>query len=154
MKLYHGTTSTFEIPDLHFARGNTDFGPGFYLTNKERMADDWKKGMPNKHINIYDLTLSQIETCHLRIKRFEGAGVEWAKFVYNNRRNKVKKSKYSIIIGPVADNGLEKWFRKIDAKEMTWDEVALRIEFNRYKSMQFCFMNEDSLKLLKYDGCK
>lgn len=154
MKLYHGTTSIFQKPNLEQARINTDFGPGFYLTNKERLADDWMKGKPNKRINIYDVTLSDITTCKLHIKRFNKADVEWAKFVYNNRRNKIKKSKYSLIIGPIADNGLEKWFSMIEKGEITWEKAATIINFNRYESIQFCFMNDEAIKLLKYDSCK
>lgn len=43
MKLYHGTTSEFIMPDLSKGRENTDFGIGFYLTDKESMAKNWKK---------------------------------------------------------------------------------------------------------------
>ena len=72
------------------------------------MADDWLKGEPGKHINVYDLTLSQIESCNLHIRRYETADVSWAKFVYNNRKRKAKNTKFDIIIGPLADNSLNK----------------------------------------------
>ena len=53
MKLYHGTTSEFIMPDLSKGRENTDFGIGFYLTDKESMAKNWKKGRPNNHVIVY-----------------------------------------------------------------------------------------------------
>lgn len=154
MKLYHGTTSIFQIPDLQKARHNTDFGPGFYVTDKYALANDWLNNKPGKRINYYEVTLSQLTTCNLSIKIFKKANIEWAKFVYNNRHNKVKKIQYALVVGPIADNGLANWFQKIDKKEITWDELATKIKFNRYKSKQFCFLNSDSLKLLKYVGCK
>ena len=89
MKLYHGTMSDFVVPDLSKGRENTDFGIGFYLTDKELMAKNWKKGHPNNHVNVYELTLANIETGKLLIKRFENANIEWAKFVYNNRKGKM-----------------------------------------------------------------
>lgn len=66
MKLYHGTTSEFVMPDLSKGRENTDFGIGFYLTDKESMAKNWKKGHPNNHVNVYELTLA-ISVCPNRI---------------------------------------------------------------------------------------
>ena len=150
MKLYHGTTAEFIVPDLSKGRKNTDFGNGFYLTDKEAMAKDWKKGRDNNHVNVYELTLANIETCKLQIKRFESANIEWAKFVYNNRKGKNKSSRYDLIIGPLADNGLEDWFTKLDKGEVDWEELAKGIEFNRFKSFQFCFVKPNAIKLLEY----
>ena len=78
MKLYHGTTAEFVIPDLSKARNNTDFGAGFYLTDKESMEKKKKKGSLNNHVIIYDLTLANVETGKLHIRRFEKADIEWA----------------------------------------------------------------------------
>ncbi len=150
MKLYHGTTIEFENPDLSKSRKNTDFGAGFYLTDKESMADDWKKGLPNKHINVYELTLSKISSCNLHIKKYEKANIEWAKFVYNNRRNKIRSNKYDLIIGPVADNGLEAYFREIEAKRITWEDLIQKIEFRKFKALQYCFVKPNAIKLLNY----
>ena len=150
MKLYHGTTSEFVMPDLSKGRENTDFGIGFYLTDKESMAKNWKKGHPNNHVNVYELTLANIETCNLIIKRFENADIEWAKFVYNNRKGKNKKSRYDLIIGPLADNGLENWFTRLENGEIDWDDLAKGIEFNKFQSLQFCFVKPNAIKLLEY----
>lgn len=150
MKLYHGTVHDFRKPDLSKGRANTDFGVGFYLTESERMADDWRKGKANKHVNVYELTLKHAETCHLHIKRYEHADIDWVKFVYNNRSGKIQSNKFDIIIGPLADNGLNKWFALIDAKQATWEEIAPKIEYSKYNSLQFCFKTEKSIKLLEY----
>lgn len=110
MRLFHGTINEFVIPDPSKGRIGTDFGAGFYLTDNERMAEDWLRGEDNKHVNIYELTLSKISSCNLHIRRYETASIEWAKFVYNNRRGRKSSNRYDIIIGPLADNSLNMWF--------------------------------------------
>lgn len=154
MILYHGTTHDFQIPDLSKGRTGTDFGAGFYLTDNERMADDWLQGEENKHINVYELTLAQIPSCHLHIRRYESPSVEWAKFVYNCRRNRKISSHYDIIIGPLADNALNKWFAMIEDHLLSWDDLADQIAYKKYNSLQFCFKTSKSIKLLEYASRK
>lgn len=113
------------------------------------MAAEWLYGKENKHVNVYDVTLELIPTCNLRIKRFDRADAQWAKFIYQNRRSKLSQH-YDLIIGPLADNGLKNWFAKIDSKELSWDEVATSIEYHRFRSPQYCFTSDKSLQLLRY----
>ena len=150
MRLYHGTIYDFKVPDPARGREATDFGAGFYTTDSERMAADWRKGEPGKHINVYELTLGEIESCNLRILRYKEADVRWAKFVYNNRKRKPNKAKFDIIIGPLADNSLNKWFDKIDNGQITWEELAAKINYQHYNSLQYCFKSSESIKLLEY----
>lgn len=154
MKLYHGTIHEFVTPDPSKGHDGTDFGPGFYLTESESMADDWHKGEPNKHVNVYDVSLNKVKACELKFYRFLTADIEWAKFVYKNRKGKDSRISYDVIIGPLADNGLNKWFNQIDNKEITWDELAQGINFDRYRSLQFCFKTPDSVNLLEYETRK
>lgn len=154
MRLYHGTIYDFEVPDPTLGHEGTDFGVGFYVTESERMADDWYKGELNKHINIYDVTLKKINTCELKIRRYSVADVDWAKFVYRNRRKKAPQTQFDIIIGPLADNGLNKWFDKIDNNEITWEDLAQSIIFDKYKSLQYCFKTAKSINLLEYENRK
>ena len=154
MRLYHGTVHEFSQPDPTKGREATDFGVGFYTTDSERMADDWLKDEHGKRIYIYELTLSQIESCNLHIRRYASADVSWAKFVYNNRKRKLKDTKFDISIGPLADNSLNKWFDMIDRGQITWDELAEKIRYRRYNSLQFCFKSPKSIKLLEYASRK
>ena len=149
MELFHGTTEDFTTPDLTKARAYTDFGPGFYLTEEYKMANDWKKDWDNKHINVYEVSLANVKTCRLRIKRFEKADAQWAKYVYQNRRKNTSQH-YDLVIGPLADNGLKRWFDMVDAKDLDWEEVSRHINFNRFQSLQYCFITEQSLTLLNY----
>ena len=150
MKLFHGTDKTFTVPELAIARAKTDFGKGFYLTENEGAAQDWVKGRKVQNINTYELTLEEIPTCKIRIKRYE-ADEQWAKFVYNNRKGKIKNNdSFDIVIGPIADNGLNKLFDKIDRKEATFEEIAPQLKMMKFKALQFCFKTDVAIKLLEY----
>ena len=149
MKLYHGTDKTFTEPDLGRARDNTDFGNGFYLTEKEGAAKDWVKDRNTKNVNIYDLTLEDIPSCKLHVKRYD-VDEKWAKYVYNNRKGLIRSNKYDIVIGPIADNGLNKLFDKIDRKEVTFKDIAPKLRLMRFNAFQFCFKTDNALKLLEY----
>ena len=69
MKLYHGTSEEFEIPNIVMCKPMTDFGKGFYLSSEIKLAKEWKKFSPNHHVLIFDIVLSDINICKLRIKR-------------------------------------------------------------------------------------
>lgn len=114
------------------------------------MAEDWKKGRVNNHVNVYELSLKKLSTCKIHIKRFERANEEWAKFVYNNRKNKIRSCKYDIVIGPFADNGIEDLFRKLEDGEIDWNVLSQKLEFRRFDAIQYCFMKPNAIKLLEY----
>lgn len=149
MKLFHGTVHTFDIPDPEKGRDETDFGKGFYVTDVRKMAEDWHVDDPHQHVYSYELTLEKIDSCELHIRRFEKADDKWAKFVYNNRRAKSKDNQSDIIIGPVADNDLNIWFDRVERNELSWEEMAVKIDYKKYKSLQFCFKSQQSIKLLE-----
>ena len=47
MILYHGTISKIGVIDLNKCRLRTDFGRGFYMTDKLGTARDWAIGKPS-----------------------------------------------------------------------------------------------------------
>lgn len=154
MKLYHGTSEEFEIPNIVMCKPMTDFGKGFYLSSEIKLAKDWKKFSPNHHVLIFDIVLSDINTCKLRIKRFNKADKEWAKFIYNNRRGKCKSNRYDLVIGPIADNGIEVLFQDLEHGNKTneeWENLAKKLSLRKFSSIQYCFKTDMALKLLKYE---
>lgn len=153
MKLFHGTDKCFESPSLKDARENTDFGKGFYLTEKESVANDWVKDRSTRNVNVYELTLENTSTCKLHIKRFD-VSADWAKFVYNNREGLIKSNKFDIIIGPIADNGLLKLLDEIKQKKSTFEDVAFKMKMKRFNALQYCFKTEKAIKLLEYASTK
>ena len=154
MRLYHGTDVRINKPDLAFSRAHKDFGRGFYLTQNQRLAKDWAK-MRNRaeaHVNTYDVTLEKIDTCNLHLKRFVTASAEWVEFVYNNREVKSFTHAYDIVIGPIADNGMNKYFHDLRMKRRTYAEVANVLMMTGYKKpLQYCFTSNNALSILKFE---
>ena len=150
--LHHGTDKIFNTPKWDVGSSYRDFGQCFYTTYSLRMANDWAKmkSVDDNGVTYhYVIDFSKAVTCNLHIKRFV-ADAEWPKFVYNNRYNKrFKRPDYDIIIGPLADNGLAEQFAKIKTESKTFEEVASRIEYTKYKALQVCFCSDKAIQLLR-----
>jgi len=149
MTLYHGTTYNFTTPDLNKARSNTDFGKGFYLTDKEKMAENWTKGKNNSTIMNYDLSLiNNPDSYQLSVKRFT-TNEEWFKYVYNNRKGKNTSKDYDIVIGPIADNGIKKFFKLVESKKAKISDVVNEMNMKQFGALQYCFKTKEAIKLLR-----
>lgn len=83
MILYHGSNIVVEKPKILQPDRRLDFGTGFYLTSSYEQAE----------------ILSSLKVLH-----FEGASVEWLKFVANNRNIESFADDSDIVIGPVAND--------------------------------------------------
>ena len=141
MSLYHGTDVKINKPDLSFSKDHKDFGRGFYMSQNSRMAKDWAKlhDRNNAHVNTYDVSLEKIGSCTLRIKRFASATAEWVEFVYSNRQRKDFSHTYDIVIGPIADNGLNEIFNDIRQKRLSYSSAAKELQLQGYKKpIQSC----------------
>lgn len=156
--LYHGSDSKVTVPDLTKCNSYRDFGQAFYLSYNKGLAKDWaqKKNPTQAIINNYGITLNNVTSGSLKIKRFK-ADDQWAKFVYDNRMNSAyNRPDYDIVIGPIADNSLQYWFNKIDEEGLTFGEVASQIQYKKFKDNQFAFCSSKAIKLLKWveiDDC-
>lgn len=160
MRLYHGTDSFFERPDLSKCRPFKDFGRGFYLTPDlavaKRMAErcversDWQ-GAP-KYVYVYDFDETDLAT--LNIRRFAPAVDEgFARFVMANRqaRSKVadhnRDSRYDIVSGPIADDRMGVLFRRFEDGEVSIEYLVNELRFKRL-SMQYSFHTQRALAKL------
>lgn len=148
--LYHGSDQEIADPKCDCSKPGHDFGQCFYTTYSQKTAKKWAehrfddKGV----VNRYALDLERLGDGNLKIKRFQ-ADAEWAEFVWNNRYvDKYKRPDYDIIIGPIADKGLKKEFIKMRTKGMSFKDVASRIHYDRYKSLQVSFCTPYSLTIL------
>lgn len=155
MRLYHGTDKRFRIPNLEKCFPYTDFGKGFYLTHEFERAKEWAADHNNKkyRVNVYEVTDDFIDKARqngLSVKVFESADPEWAEFVYNNRHLSDFSHGFDIVIGPVADNGLQAKFAKMNKDGLTFAEISREICYERFRKPQICFCTQNSLKLLKY----
>ena len=147
--LYHGSDTNVRLPRHNAGSRYRDFGQCFYTTYDKTTAVDWAEKMTiNPVISKFALNLKSCLTSCFRIKRFN-ADAEWAKFVYDNREvESFVRPSYDIIIGPIADKGLQREFLKVKSGEKTFEEIAQLIHYDRYCSYQVAFCTEKSLRLL------
>ncbi len=160
MKLYHGTDSFFERPDLSMCRPFKDFGKGFYLTPElavvKRMAErcversDWQ-GAP-KYVYVYEFDDSDI--MDLSVRRFAPkVDEEFAMFVMANRQLRSRTedhnrdNRYDIVIGPIADDKMGILFRRFEDGEITIDYLTSELRFKKL-SMQYSFHTVKGLSRL------
>lgn len=113
MRLYHGTNAAFSKIELAKCKPNKDFGRGFYLTDIKKQAvamavrrcDIEGRGMPI--VQEYEFDERLLQNGLLKVKRFDGVSVEWARFILANRMARGRKvHDFDIVIGPVADDGV------------------------------------------------
>lgn len=150
--LYHGSDADVKLPVWNSGSRYRDFGQCFYTTYDRATAQNWAEKISTLSpvINKYAFNLKRMPTAELRIKRFN-ADAEWAQFVYNNRQNpRFRRPQYDIIIGPIADRGLTDEFRKVSRGNATFEEIAPKIHYDRYRSYQVAFCSEKALNLLTY----
>ena len=154
MKLYHGTDTFFKSPLIEYCEAYKDFGKGFYLTDKLPMAKDWceKKFLNPKYFVLEYLVDENLED-GLNVKVFKEANSEWAKFVYNNREKENFSHNYDLVIGPVADNGIQKYFAKVRRGEKTLEQIAVEMSYSNFRARQYCFNTPEAIKKLNYINC-
>jgi len=160
MKLYHGTASFFERPDLSKCRPFKDFGKGFYLTPDlavaKRMAErcaersDWQ-GAP-KYVYLYEFDDSDMEG--LKVRRFDRkVDEEFAVFVMANRQARSKAvdhnrdNRYDMVVGPIADDRMGVLFRRFEDGEISIDYLVKELKFKKL-SMQYSFHTRKGLSRL------
>lgn len=77
------------------------------------------------------------------------ADAEWAEFVWRNRFDeKYRRPDYDIIIGPIADLGLKREFIRMRTEGLSFADVASRIHYDKYNSLQVSFCTPYSLTIL------
>lgn len=154
MKLYHGTDTVFENPLLEKCESHKDFGKGFYLTNKLPMAKDWaeKKFLNPRYVVLKYFVDNNYED-GLRVKMFNEANAEWVKFIYSNREKEHFTHNYDIVIGPVADNNIQKYFGLVKRGERTLEQIATEINYSKFRSVQYSFNTSEAIEKLKYIDC-
>jgi hypothetical protein len=153
MKLYHGSISPIEKPDINFSRNNLDFGKGFYLTSYREQAIRWAKRKALRKsatpiLNIYELP---DDLSMYRILRFEDDRL-WIEFVCQCRRGSTDYQNYDLIIGNVADDkvyaAVDMYYRGL------WDIFRTLKELKYYDANnQICIVAQkvitDSLRFIE-----
>ena len=152
MKVYHGSTTIIEHPDINHSKKNLDFGPGFYLTTFREQAERWaarKSERENAKAIINEFDLSDNLTDY-KVLKFDSADEKWLDFVCLNRRGDDVGHSYDIIIGNVANDEV---FKVVDMYfSGLWDKNRALQELKFYrKNDQICIKSQRAINdLLTY----
>ncbi len=151
MKLYHGSNIVVERPKILQSDRRLDFGTGFYLTSSYEQAERWafltvrRRGVGKQIITSYDFDEGKLPS--LKVTKFEGASVEWLKFIANNRNVKDFIDESDIVIGPVANDRTMPIIKLYFSGIYDEGETIKRLLPQKLKD-QYVFKSEKALKLL------
>ena len=162
MVFYHGTNMIIGKIDLEKSRNRTDFGKGFYLSEKIGTAQDWatsrtelRGGTPT--ILSYDINDDVIK---LSGKRFEPfPTLEWLEFISLNRQSssinsdkKEPRHDYHWVSGSIANDRIADVVDEYLAGEITTDEAINRArvlpqtyQLSLHTPNVINFINEDNV---------
>ena len=138
MIFYHGTNQLIITIDFSKSRSRTDFGRGFYLSDKLGNARDWAvdktgtSGVPT--VMRYEVDNLIFHDSQLNFLRFENPTIEWLNFVRDNRRKNTSeidtpnpRHSYDVVTGPIADDkvaiAVDKYCKEKLTAEETLNEV-------------------------------
>ena len=68
MKLYHGSISVIDMPQLGKGNHKNDYGPGLYCTEHVELAKEWAcSSGKDGFVNGYNLDMTDLTVCDLGI---------------------------------------------------------------------------------------
>jgi len=111
MKLYHGSTTGVDKPDLQKCYLTTDFGRAFYTTTNFEQAKQWahikqkRTNASTSIVSIFEFDEKLLDSAFFKVRRFEKADEEWLAFIIGNRRGNDLEN-YDFVMGPVANDTL------------------------------------------------
>lgn len=155
-RLFHGSLVEVTEPEILVTDHKMDFGNGFYCTTSQVQASKWTKSkLDNQdntvgYVNIYSVDLEIVKTLNVRV--FPTADEEWVDFVELNRQGPSQHD-YDLVIGPVADDDVNRQMKRYENGELTKDELIVRLETYRLID-QYLFHTPKALSCLKFVGSK
>lgn len=144
MILYHGTNTDFDKVDLSKCRPDKDFGRGFYLTQIKGQAEQMAvrrcefSGWGAPVIQKYEFDEALLCDGSLNVRIFDGVSVEWALFVFHNRKAGGRKvHDYDIVAGPVADDGVVYQMNLYAQHIITVEQLVEGLTYRKLNSQYF-----------------
>jgi len=115
MILYHGTNQKLGNIDFDKSRLRTDFGKGFYMSDKLGNAHDWAvdKSTVSEIPTVmrYEIDNALFTDDRVSCLRFNNPTIEWLDFVRDNRRKMTEdkgsnepRHSYDVVSGPIAND--------------------------------------------------
>ena len=157
IKLFHGSNTTVEVPDLLHSKPFKDFGRGFYLSADKQQALDMafqkvsqtKEGKAEVTGFLFDDTV--MSSGSLNVLCYPDYSEEWALFVLANRdKNATQPThNYDIVYGPIADDGVTFQLRRYEGGVISLPRLVEELKYAKGITFQYFFGTERALQLLK-----
>lgn len=157
IKLYHGSNTKIEVPDLVHSKPFKDFGRGLYLSADKQQAWDMafqkvsqtQEGKAEVTEFLFDEAV--MSSGDLKVLRYPDYCEEWALFVLANRnKNNVQPiHDYDIVFGPIADDGVTFQLRRYEGGVISLPRLVEELKYAKGITFQYFFGTERALQLLK-----
>ena len=157
IKLYHGSNTKIEVPDLVHSKPFKDFGRGFYLSADQQQAWDMafqkvsqtKEGKAEVTEFLFDEAV--MSSGELKVLSYPDYCEEWALFVLANRNknNEQPIHDYDIVYGPIADDGVTFQLRRYEGGVISLPRLVEELKYAKGITFQYFFGTERALQLLK-----
>lgn len=157
MILYHGTTMEITEPKILRSEIGRDFGFAFYTTDIQEQAERWavrKARIENRRpgravkpiVNVYEWN---DDVSSLRIKRFDGASLEWLEMVVQCRGNSDYQHGYDIVEGKIANDNVGETVSYVMQGIMRKEDAVERLRFEMINN-QIAFCSERAIAGLNF----
>ena len=157
IKLYHGSNTKIEVPDLVHSKPFKDFGRGFYLSADKQQAWDMafqkvsqtKEGKAEVTEFLFDEAV--MSSGELKVLCYPDYCEEWALFVLanHNRNHEQPIYDYDIVYGPIADDGVTFQLRRYEGGVISLPRLVEELKYAKGITFQYFFGTERALQLLK-----
>ncbi len=157
IKLYHGSNTKIEVPDLVHSKPFKDFGRGFYLSADKQQAWDMafqkvsqtKEGKAEVTEFLFDEAV--MSSGELKVLCYPDYCEEWALFVLANRNRNHEQPiyDYDIVYGPIADDGVTFQLRRYEGGVISLPRLVEELKYAKGITFQYFFGTERALQLLK-----
>ena len=157
IKLYHGSNTKIEVPDLAHLKPFKDFGRGFYLSADKQQAWDMafqkvsqtQEGKAEVTEFLFDEAV--MSSGELKVLSYPDYCEEWALFVLANRNKKNEQPihDYDIVYGPIADDGVTFQLRRYEGGVISLPRLVEELKYAKGITFQYFFGTEQALQLLK-----
>ena len=157
IKLYHGSNTKIEVPDLVHSKPFKDFGRGFYLSADKQQAWDMafqkvsqtKEGKAEVIEFLFDEAV--MSSGELKVLCYPDYCEEWALFVLANRNRNHEQPiyDYDIVYGPIANDGVTFQLRRYEGGVISLPRLVEELKYAKGITFQYFFGTERALQLLK-----
>ena len=157
IRLYHGSNTKIEVPDLAHSKPFKDFGRGFYLSADKQQAWDMAFQKVNQTqegkavVTEFLFDERNMNSVDLKVLTYPDYSEEWALFVLANRDKNTQQPShhYDIVYGPIADDGVTYQLRRYEGGVISLSRLVEELKYAKGITFQYFFGTNRALQLLK-----